>query len=46
MTSLPQGGGQVAGGEIHGGKAQPMALDLYQFIHLGFDGWMEQQAGG
>jgi hypothetical protein len=36
----------VAGGEIHGGKAQPMALDVHRFIHLGVDGWMEQQTGG
>ena len=24
----------VAGGEIHGGKAEAMALDQYRFIHL------------
>ncbi|MCS5700505.1 fatty acid desaturase [Cyanobium sp. FGCU-52] len=36
----------VGGGEIHGGKAQPMALDLHRFIHLGVDCWVEQQPGG
>jgi hypothetical protein len=36
----------VAGGEIHGGKAQPMALDVHRFIHFGVDGWMEKQTGG
>jgi hypothetical protein len=36
----------VTGGEIHRGKAEAVPLDLHRFIHLGVDGWMEQQPGG
>ena len=36
----------MTGAEIHAGKTQPMPLDVHRFIHLGGDGWMEQQPGG
>jgi hypothetical protein len=32
QQSFPEN--DVAGGEIHGGKAEAMALDQYRFIHL------------